>query len=163
MFHQKSTRQDLKKRLVKVGVVALVGVVGSIAVYSAVSKQTQQDMTNLVNLQCSAVDTQTWAAVIQYLNTFDYNRDGRYSFAEVRQALAPGYTDQQYQQIVDFLDVNRNQYLDLDELCTLLSFQGTNSLVSFSAANVQTSYRDSCPYSNDWATQVAVFDLVDTD
>ena len=112
-----------KQRLMKVGAIALVGVIGSIAIFSAVgNRPTNQGLTTLAqNYQCPGVDSVQWGYTIQYMNSQDPSGalSGSYNFNNLRNMF--GNPDAQtYQLVQQMLDTNRNGYLDQTELCDML-------------------------------------------
>jgi len=95
--------------------------------------------------------------MISYLDTQDTNRDGRYSFPELRQMFG-NPDDMTYTYVQQLLDTNGNGYLDLDEFCTMMQQNGQMSFVSM----LSSTYRNYCPYNpNGWAQQVQAFDTID--
>ena len=147
-----------KRRLLKVGAVAVVGLIGSIALFSNLNKSSQPTLTSLAQTsQCQGIDPIQWQYMISYLDTQDANKDGRYSFPELRQMFG-NPDDITYTYIQQLLDTNGNGYLDLDEFCTMMQQNGQMSFVSMLAS----TYRNNCPYNpNGWAQQVQTFDTID--
>ena len=147
-----------KQRLLKVGAVAVVGLIGSIALFSNLNKSSQPTLTSLAQTsQCQGIDPIQWQYMISYLDTQDTNRDGRYSFPELRQMFG-NPDDMTYTYIQQLLDTNGNGYLDLDEFCTMMQQNGQMSFVSM----LSSTYRNYCPYNpNGWAQQVQAFDTID--
>ena len=146
-----------KNRLLKVGAVAVVGLIGSIALYG--NKSSQPSLTSLAQTsQCQGMDPIQWQYMISYLDTQDTNRDGRYSFPELRQMFG-NPDDLTYVYVQQLLDTNVNGFLDLDEFCSMMQQSGQMSLVSLLSNN----YRNSCPYdANNWQQQVQTFDFIDS-